>query len=455
MQERGGKMRWIFVIGLVACCVGLAVAEAMPPLVGAGPGKTLNDIVGTPTLVTIVLRETEAMQKNLCVTVIHDGHLEVIGEDNSDGYFPFSMVKEVIVQGGKVEEKVFKVEDERSLRPDEQKVVDRAYARAGELYAQENVDQAVRMRAALLLSLTGDQETHKYIEQLAQSNDPLTALEATSCLYLAGKTTPNKQLVSKALRSGNRRVRVKAIVLAGLFEDHSDEGYLAVKMLQDRSAEYAAPAARALARLGNRDCIPTLLRLLTGRSPEKAEAAVFALSLLGGRDVATQMKIKYENAVGESRFRIAKVLYNLNDPRGRELLADEFLQVQTLAREAAVLLAEDGHEEAMGYLRIFLNRRFNEDEGALKVRTDAAAGLIAGGNMSPISILQEMLRSDNRRIQAYVCQKVVDIGDRRLLTITQPAIESSRPGLALDACTAAVALSDPDGFRDRLIALEG
>ncbi|HOZ48520.1 MAG TPA: hypothetical protein PLO37_15150 [Candidatus Hydrogenedentes bacterium] len=448
---------------LATLCVGfVAVAEQAegpatvpPPVVGA-EGVTIHDIAGTTTLVTVVLKELGAQDKNLCVLEVLDDYFTVACPDGSTSAFAFDSVQEIRVQDGKVDTKKFRLQDASPLRAEQQKIVQRAYARAGEIYQMANDDQGAKMQAAMLLAVNRDEESRKYLEQLAASNDMATGLQALGLLYAVGSTPDaaiSKALLSKGLESGNRSIRAVAADISGLLGDHSNEGFLATSMLQDRSADYAAPAARALARLGNRDCIPTLLRLITEPNEEKGESCIFALTRLGGPDVIEQMKYKYDSAVGEMRFRLARVLYNLGDPKGRELMADEFMQTHTLAPKASLILAKEGDWDAMTLLRGRLDRRYDEIREVLMFRADAALSLIAGGDPSYTSVLQELLRSDDVAVRLYVCRQIIVGGLHDLITITQPVIESPQPRVALAACTAAVALANPNEFRERLLEL--
>ena len=443
------RARWLIAFTLLWAAA--AEADAPPAVVGGGDA-TIYDVAGTSTLVTVKLKEADALDSNLRILEVHDegSYFSVLSEDNERSAFLFSAVKEIVVQGGKVKTKKVLLDQSRMLRPEEQKVVKRAYSRARELYNAANKKQRIKMRAAMLLAVNRDEEARDYLEQLAASNDLRTALQATLYLYMVGDVTPNKKLLTDGLNSGNRRARAEAATLSGLFKDDTNEGILS-RMIQDRSADLAAPAARALAMLDNRDCIPTLLRMVTELNPDKGDAAVFALSTLGGEDIAQQMKVKYSGAIGETRFRIAHVLYNIGDPMGRELLQNEFLQVPTLAPQAALILAKEGDWDAMRLLRDRLNRRFDPLEKILKSRADAAVAVIAGGDNAPIAVLQDLLRSEKAIVRTYTCWKIVQLGNKQLLPITQPCIESSEDPVAMWACMTAVGLADPDGFRDRLL----
>ncbi|MDQ1256340.1 MAG: hypothetical protein QG656_936 [Candidatus Hydrogenedentes bacterium] len=429
--------------------VWLAGAAEQPPVLG-GNGATLSDVAGTSTLVTLVLKETNAQDRNLRVTKVYEDHFTVVSEDNVPSAYMFNAIKEIRVQGGVIETKEFLIDEAHALRAEEQKVVDRAYARAGEIFRSGDKDQKIKMQAAVLLCINRDHEAREYLDTLlAAENDLMTQLDALLHLYLVGDAAVDKALLQTGLESGNRKAKAKAAQLAGLLKDRSNEGYLTT-MLLERPEDLSCPAARALARLGNRDCIPTLLRMITELSPEKGNAAIYALSTLGGYDVADQMKIKYNTAVGEMRFRIARVLFNVGDSLGRKLMIEEFMQIPTIAPEAAMVLAREGDWDAMQLLRDRLARRFDPMEEILKSRAEYAGALIEGGDAGPTAELQELLRSDKESIPIYICQLIARLGKRQLLTITQPPIESSKADLSIEACYAAVAIANPGDFRARL-----
>ena len=264
-------------------------------------------------------------------------------------------------------------------------------------------------------------------------------------------------MVAQGLGGGNFALRAVAAEIAGLLGqegllgDRADLIELALsKMLQDRSAELSGPAARALARLDNRDAIPTLQGMIMENNDLKGEAAVFALSRLGGPGIVDQMKLTLETATRLPRYRVIRVLCELRDRTGMELLREETMDIPALAPEAALILARDRDWEAMQFLRQRLTGRFDKTEKLLLNRGKAAAALIAGGDPVAMSVLQELLRSEDMpSVQTSVCDLIANLGDRRLLPITQSAIESMNPLVALAGCQAAVATADED-FRRRL-----
>jgi HEAT repeat protein len=444
-------MRKIILVVVVGLMGGAVFADEMPP-VANGAGVTLRDLVGTPKLVTVVLKESGAMDHNLRVADIGPNSFAVLSPNNERTAYLFSSVAEIRLQDGKVETKKFTVDETRSLKVEEQKVVERAFDRAREIFEASNADQGIKMRAAVLLALSGKKEARDHLWRLATSNELETRLDAALCLYLVGEKEVAPTLVAQGLQSGNRKTRAKAARLAGLVGDKASIPLLA-GMVQDRAGDLAGPAARALARLEYREMLPVLTRMILERDEEKGRAAVFALSRLGGPDVIQRVKKELEGTpeMSQVRYRLVVVLYKLGDPLGKQLLAGEMMEVKTLAEGAALFLAREGDFRAMQYLSERLKRRYDQTEEApLVLRANAAAALIEGGDPTAISHLQELLRSDKPAVKKAVCMVIAETGKRKLIPITQSAIENANPDVALHACSAAIGIARPE-FRERLL----
>jgi HEAT repeat protein len=135
---------------------------------------------------------------------------------------------------------------------------------------------------------------------------------------------------------------------------------------------------------------------------------------------------------------------------GEQLLAREFLEVASLAREAAMALSARGNARGLEYLRARLDERMDVTAENAKFRARAAGALIEGGDRWAVSILQEALRSDNPDVEIYACDVISRTGNRPLLTAVLPAIESTDPGVAVAACRAAFGITNQD-FRERWI----
>jgi HEAT repeat protein len=455
----------------VAVCVAAlclaAPAFAQVPLTDAG-GAQLTDLVGSPTMVTVVLK-SGAEDPNLNVTGLGPNYVATKAADGTHNVYLFSDLKEIRVQGGRVEAAETKVNIGRALSASERTVVTRAVDRAAEIFQASKDDQATKMMAAALLvgnrsvaqtiltvggeaanagQITKDIDAaHEYLKQLAVSNDPPTALMAGISLYLANDPESAKPAVSPGLEGSSRQARSMAAELAGLVGDTSATNTL-MTMVRDRAADVSAPAAVALARLGNREIIPTLLEMLGDINGDKGDAAVLGLATLGGEDVIEQLKAMLDHAQSVERFRIAIVLFRLRDPMGEQLLAREFLEVASLAREAAMALAAKGNARGLEYLRGKLDERMDETAENLKFRARSAGVLIEGGDRWAVSVLQEALRSENPEVEIYACNVISRSANRSLLTSVQPAIESADPGVAISACRAAFGITNQE-FRTR------
>ena len=443
-------MRKILVVLVLAGLLQLGALAQGVRVVGAG---SLQEISGTDTMVTVVLKDRGAKDTNLRITGVFDDHFNVKSEDGDEHPYPNNLVAEVRVQGDKVNRDRFELSENRALRAEDQQVVDRALARVQELYASSDNNQELKMEAAALLSLddnAGPDEPQQYLSNLAKSNDLQTQLEASRCLYLAGKEV-DTAVIRQGLDSGSRRVRGLAIELAGL--TNYEAGLASLNMaLQDRATELSVPAARALARMGNREIIPGLLNMLVEGSEEKGKAAMDALVELGGEDVIEQMKLLLPKAKLTGRHRVIQVLYRLGDEEGKKLLQQTVSEAPTLAFEAAVELASNGDFQSMQFLHERMKRREDPTEPNMLNRARAAAALIEGNDPNAIAVFQELLRGDNEKVKRHVCRLIVQLNDRRLIDILQPTIENVDAGVGLAAAKAAIAFSDME-FRKRLMHL--
>lgn len=423
-------------------------AEDMP-ITGAN-GATLKDIVGTTTLVTVVLKETGARDTNLQVIEVTPTYFSVLTEKGERVPYLYSDVKEVILQGELVRRPEITFSDVGALRGEEQRVLDRAYARAEELFASTQAEQNLKIDAAVVLAMNKNKQAMTYLEQLLNSNDPPTQYLIATKMYLLNQPIPEKW-VQQGLESGNLRVRATSIQLAGLTR-YTPAVPLLKKMLADRSADISAPAALALARLGERDIIPDLIRMLGDLNETKGKAAVRALILLDSEDVTEELVRRVDAAEGFERFRMILVLYHLNHPRGRALLVDVFRNQPTLKPEAALLLAREGNFEASQYLRERLTKREDPNDRNLIFRAKVAAALADTGDPVALAVFQELLRSESTPAKEKVIDLCIDLGKRKLLTVLQPVVENVDTKLATRACVAVVALTNRE-FRERLLAL--
>lgn len=444
----------------------LALALAIPALgqdipVTGVEGATLKDIAGTPTLVTIVVKGRDALDPNLQITELASDHVSVINPETGDRHaYLYSDIKEIRVQGDKIEAKPFKVDVERGLTPTQQQLVSRGLRQAAEVFEQER-NQPVKMNAAMIIASQGDKNALKYLQDLSRQTDVETALGAYYRLYIAGEQEVSSELIERALSSGDRQLRATAARVAGLYREPTAEPYL-LRMVRDRAADLSAPSAIALARMGSREAIPTLLDMLTGLNEDKAKAAAAALTILGGEDVIRALHQMIDDQSGLSRYRIIEILFLLGDPKGKELMKQEVLAIPTLRLEAAIHLAPQGNLDAMEILRTRLSERYDIQMEVIRLRARAAGALIAGGDRARIADLQEMLRLDFpdlrepaagnyiKGIVTVVSNVVIETNVRGIMDIMQPILLSQYPEARLSAASAIVALGDP-GYRERML----
>jgi HEAT repeat protein len=431
-----------------------ALVNAQVPVVG-GKGSRLSDIAGTDTLVTVVLKGSDAMDANLKIVKVSDTLLSVEAESGRTSHYLLSDIREIRVQGSVLTVKRLDPLGDRAMTPEQQQVVNRAMERVNEIFDAASGNQPLRMWAAEVLAVAGSEEQKQtaleYLTALATGNDLRTALDAAHHLVLAGSPPATGELITQGLDSGDRQVRASAARLAGLTQDPSGKAQLH-QMLRDRASDISVPAINALAWLEDRDIIPTLLTLITERNEDKANAAANALIALGGDDIVEQMKLKLPDAQGRARFRVVRVLDALGDPLGRKLLREEMMAVPSLQFESAIILARQGDAEAMQILRQRLSQRYDPYQEVLTNRAQATAALIEAGDRTNISVFQELLRIGMPEINFLVLRLIGLLELRSLLPVTQPVIESADPQVAVAACQAAAALARSD-YRVRLAKL--
>jgi len=432
-----------------------AFPQGMPPVVNGG-GATLRGLAGTSKLVTVVFRPAGEgdpnrplpEDPNLHVVEVGEAHFTVRTPSGEELPYLFASVKEVRVQEGRVAAKPMAADLSRSLHAEEQKVVDRAFRRAKEIFDASADRVPLRMRAAMIMALNDREEGLEYLRSRATSGDVPTELGAMLNLYLAGAEDVGGEAIAAGLTSGDRKVLRKAAQLAGHLEDESTVLRL-MDLVDDRETAINAPAARALGRLGIRETIPRLFRMIVEPTAAKGEAAIFALSRLGGDDVVEQAKALVDKEDGLARYRLSLLLYNLGDPLGQKLMLQVMADVPSLAPEAALVLARDGQWDAMQYLMVRLESRYDEEASVMSYRARAAAALVASGYTPAVSDLQEMLGADERSVKTEICNLLAALGDRRQIALMAPLIEDEDVHMALTACNAAIAMARPD-FAARL-----
>lgn len=449
----------------------LVANSAIGQQVRVVPGDVrLEDLVGTPTLVTVIIKGKGAEDPNLRVVEVLPDMLVAYDESGERTPYLFESIEEVRVQGGKVQPRSFELSYARMLKGPELEIVQRATSRVASIFQESVADQTVRMRAAILLALNGNTEAREYLLRLARSGDTETEVEACLALYLAGDAAvapgtpyPLKPagaaaeaglplipaVTRQGLQHGNRTVRGRTAALAGLVEDRESHNTL-MRMLSDRLEEFSAPAARALANMGDASIVPRLLDMIMERNIVKGEAAIYGLIKLGDQDLVKKVKEQLPLGSGEVQFRLVRILFHFGDPMGRELMLETLENTPTLAPMAAVYLGEKGDMDARVYLHRRMERREDMNSETAAYRSKAAKALILGGDQSGVSVLADLLREDSEKISQKVCETIAELARTSLLSLTQPPMESVKAKVALDAATAAIAMADAE-FRDRLL----
>lgn len=425
--------------------IGAWAADPVP--VTGGNGTALSALAGSDTLVTVILQNGQ--DKNVRVIDVGPDYVAVETASGTRNAYKFSSIKEIQVQSGKVAA-ANRSRKRHVISEDEQNILNRALARTREVF-ESSTDQSVKMVAAALLGANGDAAAHDYLVQLANTNDAATSVNAALALYVAGDPDLAPRAAMAGLGSSNRPLRAKAALLAGLAKVSSAQNAL-LTMARDRSADASAPAAVALARIGNREILPLLFDMVQDSNDIKGDAAVTALSTLGGSDVTTEIEKLLEKTEGKPRYRLALVLYKLGSPRGSELMEKEFVAVPGLAREASIILAREGNAAGLNFLRKKLEEPVDETVDNFIFQAIAAGALVEGGDSWARTHLQETLRQTNPAIRIATCLEIGRIGDSSLMSTLQPAIESSDPGVVLAATRAALCIADAD-FQKRFVDL--
>jgi HEAT repeat protein len=451
-KETSDVMRHISVV-VVMVAAAFATWAQGPAVTGSGK-TSLDNLVRTGQMVTVVIKGTNARDTNLQVA---DVQKEFVAFNNNRGDRITYLRKDILeiqVQEGQVEDRSFRPISGVGLLPIQQQVLEQAMSRLDTLFLDTSSRQNIKLDTAALLAVAGSQESQgmarEYIEQLHNSNDLATALYASRRMYLSGNQDAiSTKVLEDSLQSGNQIIRQYGAIMSGLTGYRGAVPHL-YRMMRDRRPDLSAPAIVALARLGHRDIMPDLYQVILERNPRKADAAAFALTRLGSQETIEELKVMLQTAEGLGRFRIVKVLFDLDDPDGQRILRDELMVMPTLEVEAAVLLARKGDVRAMRILRNRLDQRYDEVEAAMLLRARMAAAVLAGGDRTAIAALQELLRKDSEAVQVEVCRLVADLNIKSLTTIIQPPVESSNPRVAVEASQSAIAMAYPD-FRDRLL----
>lgn len=444
--KRAAFSRGIRAIAAALLLSTVGIIAGAVEIKGGDGNVTLSSITGTPTLVTVVLK-AGAKDPNLQVADVVGETIGFTSDKGGRVTYQSGDIAHLEIQGDVVDRPAPVVTSNVALRPEDQRIVDQSTTRVAELFQNSKDNQELRIRAAAYMAADGNKEAEQYLTSLAESNNLQARIDAARGIYLAGMPLPGT-VIKDGLESNNRNIRAAAAVLAGLFKDESATSEL-MTMLNDRSAQFSAPASIALARLGNREIIPQLFSTLGSNSDEKFQAGVEALLILGGTDVIETAKYRLNEVDGLERYRLIYVLFKLGDEEGRKQAIRVFNEELTIKPEAALVLAADKYWDATQYLQDRLKRREDATPENLAYRARNAAAIMAGGDPSAVYVFQEMLRGEDPVSKIQVLRLIGDSGDRSLLKLIQSSVSNVDTTIAIEACDAAMAVANP-GYRQRL-----
>lgn len=431
-----------------------------------GEGATIQDLIREGALVTIVLKESRARDRNVRITGVHERSMTILTEDGEATAYPTSMIAEVRVQDGRVRSQSLALTRGGALDTEDKQVIERAGKRAYEIFTKTRSNQSLRMQAAAIIAASGNRDAQIYLRSLANGNDTPTAIDAATHLFVIGDEF-DSQILTDGMLSGNRQTRAAAAKLVGLIQDTSFTIDLR-RLLQEPNLDVYPAAARAIARVGDRASIPGLLKSMTALTTEKGEAAVSALSTLGGEDVRAAMLDMLSTSKGIEWFRVVRVLHAIGDEQGQKIMREECLRLPAFRDSSAMLLARENDWDATLYLRESLDRTEDPNLENLQRRARVAAILFEGGYMQAKVVLQGLLRLQPDQIyskgrtgdreyklatigtvQKTVLEIIGELGNRNLLPLTTAALESANPEVALAACEAALSIAN-EKFRVKL-----
>lgn len=454
------------------CLLAYPLSGAQLKIIGP-EGVTVEDLIREQTYVTFVLK-SGARLTNTRITRVHEetstteATITFKMVDDRPSAFTLSAVREIRVQDERLAQRR-RLALRGSLSKDELMIVGQATQRALEIFVASKGNQDIRMSAALVLAASTHErksDALRYLQELAAGNDVPTAMAATTLLYLAG-IPADREVIQAGFESGNRQTRASAARLAGLTNDATFLPELRT-MLHDPTIETFPYAARAIGRMGERSGLPELYGAMRALTEAKGEAAVFALSRMGGEEVHQKMLEMLEVTKGVEWFRVLRVLYALDDDRAKELMQEVALGQPAYQRTAALLLAADQVLEGTLFLRDFLEKAEDLNLKNLVFKAKVAETLFTAGDIQAKNLLQELVNirpatiyarghtSDMdfkirtaTQVQLSALILIENTGSRNLLSLLVGPVESANPLVAINACTAAVAIGNPE-FGDRL-----
>jgi len=415
-------------------------------------GKSLNELLNSNNLVTVIIKDSGAKDVNLQLVEIHDQYLAFETEKEDRVTYRLDQIAEIIVQSEKKERPSIQLSPGVTLRTEDKVTVERAWSRLDEIFKSSEGNQDLKVECAVLLVLHGSQEAMEYLQKLLSSNEITTQLVSARGMYLSENQVPTA-LLRSGLEHGNRSVRIQSAILSGLV-GYRDGIPSLMNMLQDRSGEISGPSARALSYLGVREIVPKLLEMLISQNEEKSESAVYALVTLGGDDIREQLLQLLPRLEGMAKYRTIKALFYLKEPQGKSLLSQLYEEQVTLRPEIALILAKEQEWKAQQFLRARLTRRENPTDINLIYRAKAITALYQGGDPTVLPQYQELMREGSPVVRKEICYLIFKLGDKNLLKILPSSIESRDTEVAFEACRAAVGVTLPK-YRERYIKLKG
>lgn len=436
-------------------------AAAQVPLRGAG-GRSLNELAGTDTFVTVVLK-AGARDLNLKIIDVASDYISVQAPTGERTAYTFSSIAEIRVQ----DERVDRAARRGGPTLHDSALMTRAGERIYDIFIKSPTDDSIKLQAAAVYAASGNTDAHNFLQTLSQSSDVPTAVVANLYFYVAGGQ-PSSEKALRGLEHGNRNVKVQAALLAGLTGDAGLADELTI-MLRDPSADIFPNVARSAGHVGAKAAIPELITGVQSLSHEKSEASAFALAKLGGEQVQTAMETLVSTGSGYAWFRALKVLYALGDESAGTKLATEAMKSVVFGADAAILLARaEQNWDAVLFLRDELKKPINNTHENLKRQAEMAVALFEAGQPTAKSQIQTLFnvsprdvisRGRERRtpeevvedIKVYTAMLLGRTGDPDLMSMLMPIIEDQNPRVALAASQAAFAIASP-AFRERMLS---
>jgi len=446
---------------LVAIFLCAAARAASPPKIVGDEGATIDDLIREQKYVTIVLNNG-ARDSNYRIKELSATTLAVIDGTNVPSAFPLDLIREVRVQKGPVS-KEHVVRTESALTTDDRKIVDTATNRAFELFQTSSGKQNIKMLAAMALAAsdhTASKDARRYLVELMDGNDTPTAVHAASMLWRVGEE-PQGRVVENGLNSGNRATKAEAATLAGLLGDPT---YLLDirRLLKDPTPEIFPSAAKAAGRMKDKDSLPALYDGIRALNADKGEASVVALEIVGGSEVKQRLLTMLPDAKGNEWFRIVRVLHALGDEQAATLLKEQAIRQPAYDRVTALLLIPDKAQEAIEFMRAFLEKKIDPNPENLIYKARVGIRLYEAGDIQAKGIVQDVLnitpnliyapgKTDDERykqaavvqIQTEVCARLGDRLNRDFIPLLAAPIQSPNPDVAVRACLATLQIANP------------